>query len=83
MALPQFVTYATSLDGEKYGDTIRVDNPNNPNPAENPDISKISIHSFTNKSYRFGPLHKSSCRKPVKGAFMAYPCRTANVYLYR
>ena len=46
MALPKYVSYATSLDEEKYSDTIRVDNPNNPNPAENPDISKISIHSF-------------------------------------
>jgi len=46
MALPKYVSYATSTDGEKYGDTIRVDNPNNPNPAENPGISKISIHSF-------------------------------------
>lgn len=46
MALPKYVTYATSTDGEKYDDAIRVDNPNNPNPAENPGISKISIHSF-------------------------------------
>ncbi len=46
MALPKYVSYATSTDGEKYGDAIQVDNPNNPNPAENPDISKISIHSF-------------------------------------
>ncbi len=47
MALPQYVSYATSTDGEKYGDSIRVNNPNNPDPAENPGISKISIYSFT------------------------------------
>ena len=46
MALPKYVTYATSVDGETYGTPIRVDNPNNPNPFENPDISKVSIQSF-------------------------------------
>ena len=46
MALPIYVTYATSLDGVKYNDVIRIDNPNNPNPVENPEISKISIQSF-------------------------------------
>ena len=46
MALPKYVTYATSLDGATYSDEIRIDNPNNPNPRENPEISKISIQSF-------------------------------------
>lgn len=46
MALPKYVSYATSIDGEKYEDAVRVDNPNNPNPVENPAISKVSIHSF-------------------------------------
>jgi hypothetical protein len=46
MALPVFVTYAISADGKNYDDNIRIDNPNNPNPIENPGISKISIHSF-------------------------------------
>ena len=46
MALPKYVTYATSLDGATYSDEIRIDNPNNPNPGENPEISKISIQSF-------------------------------------
>ncbi|MEO8414029.1 MAG: DUF4838 domain-containing protein [Ginsengibacter sp.] len=66
MSLPQYVTYATSLDGEKFSDTIRVDNPNNPNPLENPDISKISIHSFTTKltgSARYVKVHAESLLK--------------------
>ena len=46
MVLPKYVTYAISVDGEKYGDYIGITNPHNPNPFENPDISKISIHSF-------------------------------------
>lgn len=45
-ALPRFVTYAVSADGEKYSEPIRIDNPNNPNPVENPGVSKISIYSF-------------------------------------
>jgi hypothetical protein len=49
MALPQYVSYQTSIDGQKFNDPVRVNNPNNPNPAENPGISKISIFSFTTK----------------------------------
>jgi hypothetical protein len=66
MALPHYVTYATSLDGEKYSDTIRIDNPNNPNPAENPDISKISIHSFKTDltgSVRYIKVHAENLLK--------------------
>lgn len=46
MALPKYVTYATSVDGETYNAPIQIDNPHNPNPFENPDISKVSIQSF-------------------------------------
>lgn len=46
MALPKYVTYALSIDGEKYDEPNKVTNPHNPNPFENPGISKISIHSF-------------------------------------
>ncbi len=66
MALPAYVSYATSLDGEKYGDIIRVDNPNNPNPTENPGISKISIHSFKTNltgSARYIKVHAESLLK--------------------
>lgn len=63
MALPKYVTYTTSTDGEKYGDTIRIDNPNNPNPIENPGISKISIQSFKTNlsgSARYIRVHAES-----------------------
>lgn len=46
MALPKYVTYAVSADGETYDTPIKIDNPHNPNPFENPDISKVSIQSF-------------------------------------
>lgn len=46
MSLPKYVTYALSVDGKTYSDEIRIPNPHNPNPLENPDISKIPIHSF-------------------------------------
>lgn len=46
MALPRYVTYALSADGEKYESPVRIDNPHNPNPVENPGISKIPIYSF-------------------------------------
>ncbi|MFI5192653.1 MAG: DUF4838 domain-containing protein [Chitinophagales bacterium] len=46
MALPEYVTYALSVDAEKYDDEIKIINPHNPNPAENPDITKISIQAF-------------------------------------
>lgn len=46
MILPQYVTYATSVDGKDYGNEMRIDNPNNPNPKENPDITKIKVQPF-------------------------------------
>lgn len=46
MALPEYVTYSISVDAEKYDDEMKIINPHNPNPAENPDITKISIHAF-------------------------------------
>jgi hypothetical protein len=46
MALPKYVSYALSADGGNYADEISIVNPNNPNPQENPDISKISVYSF-------------------------------------
>lgn len=63
MALPQYVSYQTSTDGQKFNDPIRVNNPNNPNPAENPGISKISIFSFTtnlNTDARYIKVHAES-----------------------
>ncbi len=62
-ALPKYVSYATSEDGVKYNDPMQVDNPNNPNPVENPDISKVSIHSFKTNlkgSARYIKVHAES-----------------------
>lgn len=46
MVLPAYVTYATSVDGTTFGSEIKVDNPNNPNPKDNPDITKVPVQSF-------------------------------------
>ena len=45
-ALPKYVSYSLSLDGVHYEDAVVVNNPNNPNPIENPDVKLISILSF-------------------------------------
>ncbi|WP_276347883.1 DUF4838 domain-containing protein [Daejeonella sp. JGW-45] len=45
-ALPKYVSYSTSVDGRKYTEPIQVDNPHNPNPIENPDVSKTSFQAF-------------------------------------
>ncbi|MCG2462306.1 DUF4838 domain-containing protein [Flavobacteriaceae bacterium F89] len=47
LVLPKYVTYAASLDGKKYGSTIKITNPQNPNPAVNPDIVKVPFQSFS------------------------------------
>jgi len=46
MVLPSYVSYATSTDGATFGNEVKINNPNNPNPKENPDISKSRIQSF-------------------------------------
>jgi len=46
LVLPEYVTYATSTDGNTFSDEVKVHNPNNPNPKENPDIAKIPVQSF-------------------------------------
>ena len=46
MVLPQYVSYATSIDGETFSPEVKLQNPNNPNPKENPDIVKVPIQSF-------------------------------------
>jgi hypothetical protein len=46
LVLPVYVTYSTSLDANSFSEEIRVINPNNPNPKENPDIAKIPVQSF-------------------------------------
>jgi hypothetical protein len=46
LVLPRYVTYATSADGQSFSDAAKVDNPNNPNPKENPDIAKVPYQTF-------------------------------------
>lgn len=46
LVLPQFVTYAISIDGTAFSNELKVANPNNPNPKENPDIAKVQFQSF-------------------------------------
>jgi hypothetical protein len=45
-ALPKYVSYSISADGNNYSEPVVIDNPNNPNPLENPEIIKISILPF-------------------------------------
>lgn len=46
LVLPRSVTYSISEDGQAYRDTIKIDNPHNPNPKENPEIAAIPVQSF-------------------------------------
>ncbi len=67
LILPKFVTYALSQDGENYSDPIQVDNPQNPNPAENPDIIKSPFMefkvNFKDTNARFIKVHAESVIK--------------------
>ena len=64
LVLPKYVTYATSEDGEKYSTDIKITNPHNPNPAENPDIIKIPFQSFSatidDRKARYIKVHAES-----------------------
>jgi hypothetical protein len=46
LVLPEYVIYATSADGTTFSKEVKINNPNNPNPKENPDIAKIPVYSF-------------------------------------
>lgn len=68
MALPKYVTYSTSDDNQNYNDPVLVENPHNSNPFENPDISKISVHTFAatlkeNSKTRYIKVHAESLLK--------------------
>ena len=45
-ALPKYVSYSISSNGNDYSEPITILNPNNPNPLENPGIMKISFLPF-------------------------------------
>lgn len=47
LALPKFVTYAASIDGEQYDESQTITNPHNPNPKENPGIASVPVYSFS------------------------------------
>ena len=64
LILPKYVTYSISKDGSTYGNPIKVVNPHNPNPAENPDITKVPFQPFKieleNKECRYVKIHAES-----------------------
>lgn len=64
LVLPKYVIYATSEDGKRYSTDIKVTNPHNPNPAENPDIIRIPFQSFSvaldNRKARYIKVHAES-----------------------
>ena len=64
LILPKHVTYSISKDGLTYEKPIKVANPHNPNPAENPDITKVPFHPFNieleNKECRYIKIHAES-----------------------
>ena len=64
LILPKFVTYAISQDGVNFSDSIQINNPHNPNPAENPRIVKLPFLSFKtnykNTKGRYLKVHAES-----------------------
>lgn len=67
LILPKFVTYEISADGIRYGKPEKILNPNNPDPAVNPDIIKIPYYTFQsrfkNKNARYVRVHAESILK--------------------
>jgi len=67
-ALPKHVSYSISSDGNNYSEPVLINNPNNPNPLENPEIIKISILPFmatmkTGTKARYIKVHAESLLK--------------------
>jgi len=65
LVLPEYVTYATSADGKIFSNEVKVSNPNNPNPKENPGIVKVPVQSFradlgANVKARYVKVHGES-----------------------
>ncbi|MDZ7720934.1 MAG: DUF4838 domain-containing protein [Balneolaceae bacterium] len=62
--LPIFVEYQLSVDGENYKEPVRIENPHDPNPDNNPGITDIRVHSFrtelNSKRARFIKVHAES-----------------------
>lgn len=66
-ALPKHVSYSLSIDGKTFGNPVQINNPHNPNPIENPEISKISIQpfkaDFSQQKARYVKVHAESLLK--------------------
>jgi hypothetical protein len=67
-SLPKHVSYSISTDGNSYSEPVLINNPNNPNPLENPEITKISILPFqatmkTGTKARYIKVHAESLLK--------------------
>ena len=64
LILPKHVTYSISKDGTTYEKPVMVVNPHNPDPAENPDITKLPFQPFNielqNQECRFIKIHAES-----------------------
>lgn len=62
--LPKFVEYQLSVDGVNYENPIRIDNPHDPNPDNNPDITKVRVQPFKadigSKDARYIKVHAES-----------------------
>jgi len=67
LILPKYVSYATSKDGQNYSKPVKINNPNNPDPAENPDIVKLPFMTFktvfNNTEARYLKVHAESVLK--------------------
>lgn len=67
LTLPKFVTYQTSVDGQRYSRPIKIMNPHNPDPSVNPDIIKVPYFTFStnvkNQKARFIRVHAESLLK--------------------
>jgi hypothetical protein len=46
LVLPRFVTYSTSADAQTFSNDVKISNPHNPNPKENPKIAEVPVQSF-------------------------------------
>jgi len=65
LVLPVYLNYATSVDGKIFRNEVKISNPNNSNPKENPDIAKIPVQSFranlgTSVNARYIKVHGES-----------------------
>ena len=65
LVLPEYVTFATSDDGKVFSNEVKLSNPNNPNPKENPGITNIPVQSFradleTHVKARYIKVHAES-----------------------